>query len=119
LSSTASTTYLLLAAGGEDVGFAKMNFARALPIGDGTGAELQKIYVQRSALGGGLGARLLAAVCDACAARGEPLVWLDVLKPNTRAQAFYRAHGFEEVGEIPYATDLVATGMIVMRRLLA
>jgi ribosomal protein S18 acetylase RimI-like enzyme len=61
---------------------------------------------------------MLDAVIDRARQRGDRLIWLDVLKSNTGARAFYERHGFEAVGEIPFATDLREIGMWVMARAL-
>jgi ribosomal protein S18 acetylase RimI-like enzyme len=55
-----------------------------------------------------------ATKADQAVQRGEHLLWLDVLKSNTHAQRFYEALGFQPTGEIPFATDLTAIGMVVM-----
>lgn len=41
-------------------------------------------------------------------------MWLDVLKTNSNARRFYEAYGFQEIGEIPFNTDLAEIGMVVM-----
>jgi len=108
---------------GTAIGFAKLNWDRALPVALGGatphGSELQKIYFLAEQAGRGHGARLLAAIAAMAKARA-PLLWLDVLKSNTRARAFYERNGFQCVGEFPFATDLEEIGMWVMaRRLIA
>lgn len=62
-------------------------------------AELQRIYLLRTAQGGGRGAALLAA-CEALVrTRGADVLWLGVWEHNARALAFYARGGFREVGE--------------------
>ena len=60
---------------------------------------------------------LLKSVADLASRRCE-LLWLDVLKSNVGAQRFYANHGFQVLGEIPFSTDLMQSGMFVMVRLL-
>ncbi|WP_395607272.1 GNAT family N-acetyltransferase [Pseudomonas sp. B22129] len=96
------------------VGFAKVNWATVVPVTGGTGAELQKIYFRQSAAGLGYGRQLLRFICEQAAQRGEQRVWLDVLKSNTKAHAFYEGFGFQRLGEIPFSTDLLEIGMRVM-----
>lgn len=55
--------------------------------------ELVKLYTLESTHGSGLGARLL----EAAAGRDEP-VYLWIMSGNERAEAFYRKHGFREIG---------------------
>lgn len=99
---------------GKAVGFAKVNGAVPAPLTGEVGAELQKIYLLKSAAGLGYGKQLLQCVRDEVAQRGEQLLWLDVLKTNVSAQGFYEAFGFRRIGEIPFSTDLTDIGMVVM-----
>lgn len=99
---------------GKAVGFANVNWAVPAPLTGEVGAELQKIYLLKSAAGLGYGKQLLQCVRDEVAQRGEQLLWLDVLKTNVSAQGFYEAFGFRRIGEIPFSTDLVDIGMVVM-----
>ncbi|MCP2052838.1 UNVERIFIED_ORG: ribosomal protein S18 acetylase RimI-like enzyme [Pseudomonas fluorescens] len=99
---------------GNAVGFAKVNWSVPAPLTAEVGAELQKIYLLKSAAGRGYGKQLLQCVRDEVAQRGEHLLWLDVLKTNVSAQGFYAAFGFRRMGEIPFSTDLADIGMVVM-----
>lgn len=56
-----------------------------------------KLYVHPDHHGAGIGSRLLAAVEEI--AQG-PDLWLEVVDGNDRAEAFYRARGFEEVERV-------------------
>jgi diamine N-acetyltransferase len=101
----------------EPIGFAKLNWDRSLPVAPPrSGAELQKIYLLAERTGQGHGGALLDAVIGRVQTHGDQLLWLDVLKSNTGARAFYERHGFHVVGEIPFATDLREIGMWVMLR---
>ena len=102
---------------GEPIGFAKLNWDRELPIEPArSGTELQKIYLLAEQTGQGHGGAMLEGIVDRAKRRGDRLLWLDVLKSNAGARAFYVRHGFHEVGEIPFATDLEEIGMWVMAR---
>jgi len=99
----------------EPIGFAKLNWNRALPIPPArSGTELQKIYLLAEKTGQGHGGAMLERIVDH--ARQSGLIWLDVLKSNAGARAFYERHGFQTVGEFPFATDLHEIGMWVMAR---
>jgi ribosomal protein S18 acetylase RimI-like enzyme len=113
----AESLWLIAEAEAKAIGFAKLNWDRTLPV-DATrsGAELQKIYFLAAETGKGWGGALLAAIIDRASRRGDELIWLDVLKSNASARAFYERHGFAVVGEIPFATDLQEIGMWVMAR---
>jgi ribosomal protein S18 acetylase RimI-like enzyme len=109
--------WLIAALDTEPIGFAKLNWNRPLPVADGRmGTELQKIYLRAERTGQGHGGAMLQAVFDRLRTRGYKLLWLDVLKSNTGARAFYERHGFKVVGEFPFATDVREIGFWVMAR---
>ncbi len=62
------------------------------------GAEVVRLYVQPSAQGQGLGARLLDAATDWARAQGQPTLWLTVWTGNGRARRFYDRQGFQDGG---------------------
>lgn len=114
---------------GVAIGFAKLNWSLELPVAQGMGVprplgtELQKLYFQAAHLGRGHGARMIDAIVAAVKAHEAgtrtPLLWLQVLKSNARARAFYGRHGFEVVEQVPFGTDLKEIGLWVMARRLA
>jgi diamine N-acetyltransferase len=111
--------WLIAEVGREPIGFAKLNWNRALPVPpDRSGTELQKIYLLAEKTGQGHGGAMLEQILDRARQRGDKVIWLDVLKSNAGARAFYERHGFEVAGEIPFATDLREIGMWVMARAL-
>ena len=111
--------WLIADLNGAPIGFAKLNWDRQLPVSPArSGTELQKIYLLAGQTGQGHGRALLDAAVDHARQRGDRLLWLDVLKSNAGARAFYERHGFKGVGEIPFATDLREIGMSVMVRRL-
>ena len=101
-------------AAGNTQGFAKLNWNSRMPLHNAVGAELQKIYLLKSATGKGYGMQLLRVICERASARQQERLWLDVLKSNRAAQAFYSRFGFHACGEIPFSTDLLDIGMQVM-----
>lgn len=103
----------------EVVGFAKINWNKFDPIAAEIGAELQKIYFRATATGKGYGALLMRRIVAEAIARGQKMIWLDVLKSNVDGQRFYETNGYKKLGEIPFATDIQDIGMIVMRRALS
>ncbi|MEO4048017.1 GNAT family N-acetyltransferase [Pseudomonas sp. CAU 1711] len=109
---------LAFAEEGEAIGLSKTNWGRANPLTGVTGAELQKIYLRRAAVGQGIGERLLSSVLGSAREKEQANVWLDVLKSNSGAQQFYARHGFRKIGEIAFASDLQEIGMLVMLRQL-
>jgi GNAT superfamily N-acetyltransferase len=78
-------------------------FAQLRPgAGDGVDGphpvELWRFYVEPTWHGRGVAAELMAAVEDTARGRGAQTLWLGVWERNTRAQAFYRKHGFTVAG---------------------
>jgi len=91
---------LVLEAGGVPVGFAQLWLDHREPCVPGARpAELQRIYLLRSAQGGGQGAALLGACEGAVRDQGADVLWLGVWEQNAKALAFYARCGFREVGE--------------------
>ena len=84
------------------VGYAKLKHPSAPPGEiEKNAAQLQKIYVLGEFLGERIGAGLLDHVVPE-AKRLAPTLWLDVLRENERAIAFYAKHGFAAIGEDTY-----------------
>lgn len=59
-------------------------------------AELKRLYVRPAAQGQGAGRALLDRALAQAAALGYREVWLDSLRRLTKAEALYRAAGFED-----------------------
>ena len=57
------------------------------------------LYVDPLAQRRGVGRALNAAALAEIKARGASKAWLDVLRPNAKARAFYEALGWREIGE--------------------
>jgi len=60
--------------------------------------ELKRFYVSKEWQGSGLAASLMAVTKRRAQTRGARTLWLGVWEHNARAIAFYRKHGFREVG---------------------
>jgi ribosomal protein S18 acetylase RimI-like enzyme len=69
--------------------------------------ELLRFYVDRAWHGRGIAHTLMSAVVAAARERGARTLWLGVWEHNGRAIAFYRKHGFRDVGshEFVLGTD--------------
>ena len=61
--------------------------------------EIQRIYVDPSVIGQGLGAILMQACLDEAEAHEYETIWLGVWEHNHRAIAFYEKWGFDTVGK--------------------
>ena len=80
---------------------------------DGSG-ELKRMYVRRSARGGGIADRLVRRVVEAAGARGCRSVWLETLQGvMDPAIRLYRRHGFVPSGR---GVTLDRAGIVVMER---
>lgn len=111
----------LLGADGERLaGYAQLRWdgAPACVAADSPG-EIQRFYVAADRHGRGVAQSLMKACLDALSARGCDVAWLGVWERNPRAIAFYRKHGFVEVGEHVFALGRDPQRDIVMARPLA
>ncbi len=109
--------HLIAEANGEAVGFARLR--RGEVPGCITGPdplELQRIYVLQAWLGLKAGPALLQRCLDEAWALGARTLWLGVLERNDRARAFYRRHGFTEVGEHTFVVGTDPQRDVIMVR---
>jgi ribosomal protein S18 acetylase RimI-like enzyme len=110
------TCWLLAYEGETPVGFAKLNFDSLHATTATLGAELQKIYFLPQFAGRGYGERLYAEVQRRAIERGQPNLWLDVLKSNVAGQRFYQRQGMTIVGEESYTSVSQSVAMWVMAK---
>ncbi|WP_156224914.1 GNAT family N-acetyltransferase [Pseudactinotalea suaedae] len=68
--------------------------------------EVEQVYVDRSARGGGVAGRLLAAAADRVAAAGHESAWLAVVPGNARARRFYEREGWTDEGAFTHAVPV-------------
>lgn len=80
--------------------------------------ELQRIYVEETQHGKGIG-RCLAAEAESVAKKmGFKHVWLGVWEENFKAQKFYKSLGYELVGDHPFdVSGEVQTDLIMIKEL--
>ena len=81
--------------------------------GDG---EISAIYLREDIVGRGYGHALFTLAQDELRAQGYRNLVLDVLSENTRAIAFYRAHGFRKVGGQKYSWGGKEYPLDIMRK---
>lgn len=78
--------------------------------------ELSRFYVDHCWHGRGLAHLLMDRVLDEARGRGRDTLWLGVWEHNPRAIAFYRKHGFVDVGSHPFVLGRdVQTDRIMQR----
>ncbi len=101
------------------VGFAALVLNSPIPHCNDIGLELQKLYFLPEASGQGCGKYLMEFIAQYALENNYLKLWLDVLKSNTGAIRFYKANGFEQMGELPFKTDLLEVGQWVMVKPIA
>lgn len=93
------SVFLLVVRDGLNIGFAKVCKSETPDcVDEPNPIELERIYVDASHQGGGVGALLMQAVIDYARAEGCGSIWLGVWEKNTAALGFYERHGFTLVG---------------------
>jgi ribosomal protein S18 acetylase RimI-like enzyme len=99
-------TYLLLEAGGELAGYAKLvDRPREECVRSFNAIYLERIYFLKSFQRRGLGQVLMNEVKSRTKNLGFDSMWLSVWEYNIPAVAFYRKHEFEHVGEWDWAFE--------------
>ena len=88
--------FLVAADGGEVVGFARVTPYSDRCVYEGVGEHA--VYVARAARGGGLGRRLLEALCEEAERAGLYKLTSRVFTDNAASRAVHVAAGFHEVG---------------------
>lgn len=78
--------------------------------------ELSKIYVAEEAHGSGIANELMVAAIASGAELADGPLWLGTNGENTRAQTFYRKHGFIVVGRRTYVVGGEEHDDVVMVR---
>ncbi|HVS64327.1 MAG TPA: N-acetyltransferase [Thermoanaerobaculia bacterium] len=102
------------------LGYGKLRSGSLEPcVSDPDAIELERIYVEPSALGGGVGAALMKALIAEAQALGHRTIWLGVWERNERAIGFYRRWGFEVVGSHVFRLGSDEQTDLVMQRPVA
>lgn len=104
----------LIATAGRPVGFAKLNWQRALPDMDLSGALLSKIYLLPDRVGKKYGAMLFEAVIAEVKKRGETFLWLEVLENNPRARKFYESQGMRHIKDVLFTSATQSSKVHIM-----
>lgn len=95
-----AATFFCAEKDGTPAGYAKLYRDAAQVCVTGTRkVELQRIYVAPASIGSGVGLMLLHSCIKMARQEGFETLWLGVWEHNDRAIAFYRNHGFVDVGK--------------------
>ncbi|MDA1329635.1 MAG: GNAT family N-acetyltransferase [Chloroflexi bacterium] len=78
--------------------------------------ELERIYVEPTSIGGGIGSELLLACIREAKSRGFEGIWLGVWEKNPQAIRFYERNHFKKVGEHTFMLGSEAQTDILMQR---
>lgn len=99
------------------VGYAQLTLSAPDPAVTGESPiELARFYVDGAWHGRGLAQQLMRAVIDEAVRCGARTLWLGVWERNPRAIAFYRKHGFVDVGSHPFVLGRDVQTDRIMRR---
>lgn len=114
-----NNVYWIAMVNGLPVGYAKLKlespseFVKAAP-----SSQLQKIYVLQEFLSMSIGRDLQNVLLNEARNSGSEHIWLSVYDGNTRAIAFYKKHGFDEVGSHQFSIGKQNFGFIAMSKQL-
>ena len=114
-----ANTFLLAFVDGDEqpAGYAKLRTGTTNPSVTGPDpVELERLYVDRSAIGHGVGAALMQASLDAARSASHETLWLGVWERNTRAISFYAKWGFHAVGDHVFLLGADAQRDLIMER---
>ena len=110
---------LLAEQGGELAGYAMLREGAAPACVGGDAIEIARLYAGRRWIGAGVGSALMQRCLDDGTSRGHRRIWLGVWERNARAIAFYRRHGFTDVGSQPFLLGSDLQTDRIMTRTLA
>ena len=118
LADDANTFWLAFVNGEEQpAGYAKLRTGSANPSVTGPDpVELERLYVDRSAIGHGVGAALMQTSLNAARSAGHGTLWLGVWERNARAISFYVKWGFQTVGDHMFLLGADAQRDLIMER---
>jgi ribosomal protein S18 acetylase RimI-like enzyme len=118
LGDDANIFLLAFVNGGEEpTGYAKLRTGTTDPSVTGPNPiELERLYVDRSALGHGVGAALMQTSLAAARSASHRTLWLGVWERNARAIAFYEKWGFQTVGDHVFQLGSDAQRDLIMAR---
>lgn len=116
IKSEASVFYI--ACCNDDIcGYCKLNIAPFQSVvNDLLGIEVEKLYLNESVKGKGLGAALLQKAIAEGLSRVMQFIWLAVWEKNEHAIAFYTRKGFSKFGVLPFSMGEEVFQDLLMKR---
>lgn len=120
LLGTAGVQVLIAEEGGYARGFAQWREDQPCPCPGPQPSmlELQRLYVQHTAKGRGVGTALLRAAEHEALRRGQACLWLSAWSGNEPALRFYARRGYRDVGMTSYVfEDCVFENRVLLRAL--
>ena len=98
-----NTVFFLAERGTGVLGFSELTFSQPCPApARDSEVELVRLYIMPRAQRLGLGRNLIELAENEAASRGYSSLWLTAWEGNHRAHSFYRALGYQTVGEDDY-----------------
>ena len=111
-----NTVIFMAQVDGELAGYAKLQEGDApIVVNNSRAIELERLYLTSAWFGTGVALSLLEACVGEAHRLSHDMMWLDVWDENTRAQAFYRKHGFVVAGDRPYDVGTITQRHLLMR----
>ena len=114
-----SSTFLLayVKDSGSFVGYAKIRVGRKEPCVIALNPiEIERLYVDKAAIGQGVGAKLMQACLKKADSQGCDVVWLGVWEHNHRAIGFYKKWNFSVVGSHVFKLGTDEQNDLIMQR---
>jgi len=113
------SVFFLAAQDSTNIGYAKLRNSKAPNCVAGPKPiELERIYIDESHQGSGVGATLMQAAVDYARNEGYGTVWLGVWEKNAGARKFYQRQGFVLTGKKYFMVGNDKQNDVVMSRLL-
>ncbi|RYF61914.1 MAG: GNAT family N-acetyltransferase [Comamonadaceae bacterium] len=103
---------------GHLVGFLDLTSGGDCPAASVQGAEVRRLYVQRTFHRAGIGRQLLRLAEERAAQRGSQWLWLTAWSGNGQALAFYARVGYQDMGSAQHWIEGVAYENRVLARQL-
>ena len=117
LADPDATILIATDASGRPMGYAALLAGSAIaPVRAHAPLELERLYVENAATGGGVGSALMQAVLGHAADAGHDVVWLGVWERNTRAIRFYERWEFRAVGDKTFTVGTDVQRDLVLAR---